>query len=112
MHRCFLFFVALLAATPAYAKCTLGEWKNDNTVAMPGCPDEVKDLVARAINCQHWTGEEPYDAARGHEIETAIKELRCEKLSQEHDAIMKKYADQPDVTGALEDADREYSLEF
>lgn len=96
--------------------CRLGEWTGvaakDEKEHMPGCPQEARDLVDRALGCQHWTGEEPYDAARGHEIETAINELQCDKLSLQHDAILKKYAKDPNVTAALEAADREYNIEF
>lgn len=94
------------------AGCSLGELRADNTAEMPNCPADAKELVGRAINCQHWTGEEPYDEARSHEIETAIAELQCDKLSLQHDALLKKYAKDRDVMGALQDADREYNLEF
>lgn len=93
--------------------CRLGPLKaKANAATLIDCPADVQPLVDRALGCQHWTGEEPYDNARAHEIETAIDELKCGQLSLEYDALMKKYAKQPDVTGTLEAADREYSLEF
>lgn len=92
--------------------CRLGTLSKNHTLGMPGCPDEVKALVDRAINCQHWVGEEPYDDARGHEIETAIAELKCDTLSLDHDRMLKHYAHQRDVMDALQAADREYNIEF
>ncbi len=98
------------------ASCRLGEWTGvvakDEKEHMPGCPQEARDLVDRALSCQHWTGEEPYDVARGHEIESAINELQCDTLSLQHDAILKKYGKDRNVVATLEAADREYSLEF
>lgn len=95
------------------AECRLGSLKTkESTAKLIDCPADIQPLIDRAFGCQHWTGEEPYDTARAHEIETAIAELKCDTLSLEHDALMKKYAGRPDVRSALEAADREYSLEF
>lgn len=95
--------------------CRLGEWTgviDQMEVHMPGCPEDARSLVDRALQCQHWMGEEPYDAARGHEIEVAIDELGCAKLADEHRIMLDKYKGRPDVIGTLEAADREYSIEF
>lgn len=93
--------------------CQLGAFKyKENSAKLIGCPAEVQALIDRALMCQHWTGEEPYDEARGHEIETAITELKCDVLSLEHDRLLKKYKDQHDVRRTLQEADREYNLEF
>lgn len=109
--------LAMLVALPGMAlakeECRLGALKaKQNTARVIDCPAEIQPLIDRAFGCQHWTGEEPYDNARAHEIDTAITELKCDTLSLDYDAALKKYADRPDVTGALETADREYSLEF
>lgn len=100
----------------AKISCSLGEWTGvvdkDTKSHMPNCPNDARDLVDRALNCQHWTGEEPYDEARGHEIETALTELKCDVLSLDYDHLLRKYAKRRDVLATLEAADREYSLEF
>lgn len=111
----FLLLVSAAHAAPVAeeaAICHLGEFQNDNTVDMPGCPADVKDLIDRAINCQHWTGEEPYDTARAHEIDTAIAELKCDDVSNDYDRLQKKYAKRLDVMQTMELADREFSIEF
>ena len=101
------------AATTKEKECRLGALKyKQNTAKLIDCPAEAQLLIDRAFSCQHWTGEDPYDEARAHEIDTALTELKCDTLSLDHDRLLKKYAKRPDVTGTLEAADREYNLEF
>lgn len=106
----------VLAADAALADkktCRLGAFKyKTNAATLVDCPADVQALIDRALGCQHWTGEEPYDEARGHEIETALTELKCDVLSLDYDELLKKYAQRTDVLATLQAADREYSLEF
>ena len=39
------------------------------------------------MGCNHWMGEEPYDAERAKEIERAIAQLRCAELDADEAAI-------------------------
>lgn len=116
--RTFILTSALLAAGAAYAgeaegQCRLGPLKyKQNAAKLIDCPSEAQLLIDRAINCQHWTGEDPYDEARGHEIETALTELKCDTLSLDHDRLLKKYRSERAVIEAIQGADREYNLEF
>jgi hypothetical protein len=41
----------------------------------PALPRDVQAFVDRYDECEHWLGEEPYDAARRREINRAIKKV-------------------------------------
>ena len=65
-----------------------------------GMPAEVDALVARWELCQHWAGEEPYDAARRAEIEQGVAES-CTGNDETRTALEQRYADRPDVMDRL-----------
>ncbi len=56
-------------------------------------PIEVLDFVGRTAMCRHWGGEEAYDAERRAQIETAVRELRCETLPADGARLETRYAD-------------------
>lgn len=51
----------------------------------------VAALIDRMVYCNHWQGEEPYDADRAKEINSAILELRCGALDKDEASILKRY---------------------
>lgn len=105
--------MALAGDVQAEKPCRLAPFKaKESSAELLDCPADVQPLIDRVLGCQHWVGEEPSTLARAHEIETAMAELKCDRLSLEYDAMLKKYAKRPDVRSALEAADLEYSLEF
>ena len=57
-------------------------------------------MVDRLVGCAHWAGEEP-DAQREKQIRKALKELKCDRLDRDYQAMMKLYAKQPKVLDAL-----------
>jgi hypothetical protein len=67
-------------------------------------PPEVAAFIVRFVGCQHWAGEEPYDKERAKEIETALKELNCERIKEEEKILRSRYARSPRVLKALDDA--------
>ena len=52
-------------------------------------PAEVLDFVGRASMCAHWS---PYEADRPAEIETAVRDLRCNALPADAARLKAKYA--------------------
>lgn len=64
-------------------------------------PADVRNLVARREQCQHWAGEEPYDKARARQIEAEIKRLRCEHLETEVEAARQKYSTNAAIQAVL-----------
>lgn len=66
----------------------------------PGIPAEVEAFVERWQLCQHWAGEEPYDAARRAEIQRGVDES-CPGNDQARAELERRYADRPDVLARL-----------
>jgi hypothetical protein len=69
-----------------------------------GMPGPVASLILRIVECNHWSGEEGYDAARRAEIEKAVSELRCEDLEKDENVVLKQYGSNPAVRGSIKAA--------
>jgi hypothetical protein len=54
-------------------------------------PRPLGAFVERRADCNHWTGEEPYDAQRRAEIERAIRDLRCARIEKDEQRIRHRY---------------------
>ncbi|HVV82754.1 MAG TPA: hypothetical protein VHE35_06720 [Kofleriaceae bacterium] len=73
----------------------------------PGAvPAEVQALLDRWELCEHWAGEEPYDAARKAEIEKGEAQS-CPGNEDTRTQLETKYADRPDVLAKLRALDDE-----
>lgn len=70
-----------------------------------GVPKDVASFIDRTFECNHWGGEEPYDAKRAKQIERAVKRLRCDGLPRDEKKLRKKYRNNPKVLKALDEAD-------
>ncbi len=64
------------------------------TAALPG---PVQAFVARRAQCQHWAGEEPYDAARRAQIDRAVRRLRCRRLAHDEAVLRRRFRSNPEV---------------
>lgn len=64
-------------------------------------PTEVFDWIGRKMLCDHWLGEEGYDADRQAQINAAVGELRCEAAPADGAALKLKYADNPMLTALI-----------
>ena len=73
-----------------------------------GMPKSVQLFNKRQIDCNHWSGEEPYDKARLKEINSAITELKCNALNEDKNKLLKKYKTRPDVFDAINKAKEFY----
>ena len=54
-------------------------------------PRPVRVFVERRLECNHWGGEEPYDAARRREIHRAVRALRCNSLEKDEQQLLRRY---------------------
>lgn len=73
-------------------------------MAAPQLPADVQAFIDRQQECDHWTGEEPYDQERRKEIETAIDELGCAAIDKDEQALRQRYKDDKVVIKALDDS--------
>jgi hypothetical protein len=91
--------LALLWPWPAAA-----DYQSTMEALTKGLPPDARALVHRIVDCNHWGGEEPYDAARKAEIETAMTRLDCNNLSRDEAALRRRYAANRAVLDALDRA--------
>ena len=70
--------------------------------AHKAAPADVQAFMVRAADCNHWGGEEPYDAARRREINKAVAELRCTALSGDEKRLRGKYARNQTVLNTID----------
>ena len=54
-------------------------------------PADVSDFIRRAVTCNHWAGEEPYDEERRAQMAEAVASLRCRELDTDQRALAKQY---------------------
>lgn len=73
--------------------------------AATGLPRDVSDFISRRDDCEHFIGEEPYDAERRAYLEKVIRET-CTGSNQVLDALRRKYRSNAAVLKALADYER------
>ena len=55
-----------------------------------GQPPAVVELIDRIVACNHWKGEDPYDAERSEEIRRAVTRFRCDSLEADEAALLRQ----------------------
>lgn len=66
--------------------------------------DAVAKFIERAEMCEHWMGEEPYDAARRAEIDRNLRDLRCTTVRRDGEALKLSRRDRPEDLGRIDEA--------
>ena len=69
-----------------------------------GLPPDVAAYVGRRAGCNHWSGEDAYDKARGREIASAMKRLKCVRIESDAKRLRHRYARSPRVLRAIDEA--------
>jgi len=82
-----LLAAALLAAAPATER---------------PLPADVRRFIDKRDTCEHWIGEEGYDAARRREINRNVRQS-CTGVDRELDRLRRSYRRNPRVLAALKD---------
>lgn len=78
--------------------------------ALSGCAsaslsdDAVAGFLERAQMCEHWMGEEPYDAARRAEIDGNLHDLRCTTVRRDGEALRLSRRDRPEDLLRIDEA--------
>jgi hypothetical protein len=57
-----------------------------------GMPPAVRDFIRRAVICNHWAGEEPYNEERRAQMAAAVSSLRCRELDTDQKELRSRYA--------------------
>ncbi len=71
------------------------EWLQVNDRVLQAAETTPADILAwagRRVGCDHWAGEEPYDAERAAMIAEATARLDCEGLDADQAALVDTYA--------------------
>ena len=71
--------------------------------AAPKLPADVQAWLSRMEQCGHWADEEPYDEARGKEIDAAFEKLRCTSISADAEKLEQRYKNNAAVVKAMKD---------
>ncbi len=66
-------------------------------------PADVRSFVIDAQGCNHFTGEEPYDAERGAFLKKNIDEM-CTGIQARHQRLAAKYIANPDASALIAEA--------
>jgi hypothetical protein len=89
-----------LTLTPCLAETA----KDPLAELQAGLPLPVAALIERIVDCAHWGGEEPYDAARRAEINKAVRELRCTALERDEKRLLKTWGQDERVRSRINKA--------
>ena len=93
----FALILMVVAVQPVRA-----DFQDDLDKLTSGLPKDAAAMVERRAICNHWQGEEPYDKARGREIDRALTRYRCDFIERDEEKLRARYTDQPEVIKALE----------
>jgi hypothetical protein len=55
-------------------------------------PADILAWAGRRLGCDHWMGEESYDADRAADIEAAVSDLQCRTVDADEAALLDRYA--------------------
>ena len=98
--------LALLALAPLQAAPAVDAPAPTLAERVARQPAAVRAFIDRRTGCNHWAGEEPYDAARRREIDRALADLRCDRLDADEAALLRRFGGDAELR-ALLDAVRE-----
>jgi hypothetical protein len=54
-------------------------WEVKMANYLKGLPGDAVELIQRMDGCDHWSGEDGYDAERAKEISDALAKLKCDR---------------------------------
>ncbi|HET9639476.1 MAG TPA: hypothetical protein VFP12_09745 [Allosphingosinicella sp.] len=68
-------------------------------------PQKVATFIERRANCNHFTGEEPYDPERAAFLSKTIRELKCARIARDERKLTRSYRDRPEILRLLKDTE-------
>jgi hypothetical protein len=68
-------------------------------------PRRVAKFIERRAGCNHFLGEEPYDAERSAELGKALRDLRCERVDRDGRRLTRAYSGRPEILQLLKDSE-------
>lgn len=71
---------------------------------LEAAPEDIRAFVTRRLECDHWAGEEPYDAERRAQIDAAIAELGCPRIEEDEAVLRARHRDRTDLLKLMDEA--------
>jgi hypothetical protein len=71
-------------------------------------PRDVARYIERRMMCNHWAGEEGYDAARRAQINKAVRDLRCTALARDERVLRQRHRHNPTALRQIKAAREAY----
>ena len=68
-----------------------------------GAPRQVAAFIERRAYCNHFLGEEPYDAERATELARTLRELRCSRIDRDERILRRAYRNSPATIRLLDE---------
>ena len=68
-------------------------------------PQKVATFIERRASCNHFAGEEPYDAERAAYLRKTLRELKCGRISRDERSLARAYRDRPEILQLLKDTE-------
>lgn len=97
-----MLWLLLALATPTQAETAVDAPAPTLAQRVARQPRAVRAFIARRTDCNHWGGEEPYDAARRREIKRAVRGLRCTRLDKDEAELIRRYRSAPALIELLD----------
>jgi len=66
-------------------------------------PRAVQAFIERRALCNHFMGEDAYDAERGRQIARALRRLRCGAIEADEAALRWRHADSAETQALLDE---------
>jgi hypothetical protein len=66
-------------------------------------PKEIAAFIERRAYCNHFLGEEPYDAERAAELDKTLRELRCNSIERDERKVRRSYRKRPALIRLLDE---------
>lgn len=101
MNKKFVTLAVCLLTGLSLSPCLAETAKDPLAELQAGLPRPVAALIERIVGCEHWGGEEPYDAARRAEINKAVRELRCATLARDEKRLLKTWGQDEKVRSRI-----------
>lgn len=67
-------------------------------------PQDVVEFISRTAECNHWSGEEPYDKERADSINQALQKAGCAHLIKDEEELRSKYQKEKKILDTIEKA--------
>lgn len=97
----------LLAASSTFLPMDSAQAINRLAEGFPELPKDVRGVAERIVACTYFSGElNGHGGDRDKEVTVRLRELKCDRVDRDLNAMRAKYRKTPKVLAALKEADQ------